>query len=68
MDTRNILRLLTVLEHLAKTNTKEETEVLTTASPYIPKLTLGDVKDTIKDLQQLLHAQQALENIRKLLQ
>ena len=68
MDTRNIKRLLTVLEHLAETNTNEETVVLATTSPYIPKLTLGDIKDTVEDLKKLLEARKVVENIQQLLQ
>jgi hypothetical protein len=65
---RNIKKLLTVLDYLAKTNTNESAVMIKTAAPYIPELTLGDIKETITDLKQLMHAREVIDNLKLLLQ
>lgn len=54
MEKRNINRLLKVLEHLATSNKRGEDIVLVTTSPYVPNLTLDEVKATIDDLKTLV--------------
>jgi predicted component of type VI protein secretion system len=68
MNTRNVKRLLAVLEYITETNTNEETVVLATTAPYLPDLTLGDIKETITDLKQLMHAREVIDNLKSLLQ
>lgn len=55
-DTRNTKRLLTVLNSLVKChkNSSDETLILIPATSGIPKLNLGDIKDTVKELTTLI--------------
>jgi hypothetical protein len=55
VDKRNIKRLLAVLENTAQVaQARDEDVVIATATPGVPNLTLGDIKDTIISIRKLV--------------